>query len=439
MAVAVAFTVKFLIDTDNTGFDPHSPDFALYKNSRFQECLATVPPDAATCSDIQANLLSLDPNNYPQFTDQGISVVVQPYLVSRNRTAGNGNDPATYGWCQAVSCLAGFQIVPSTPRGSAFMATPLSAWCAVALTLFTTLWQFRQRNAALLRPEKEGCRGLRSVAWYDWVFHAYDLCSFVWWWVSFARYVANPAFSSTPSSLSWVTPWKFAVLIQYHPYSCAFNKRPKTLRALSRSLGTLAVLHWIATAYAMHTNRTSILMSRPPFQAYDCAVSQIPGAPGVSTCSPDRLCSKAWLFHDPGFRYKFEALASGSYILAYFIVFTLAAVFPLLAALLVPVINNSSSRPWSMRQAMQMVKEAYEGLNVGPTVTLAIAAGLGGIVFGSLFTADVIRWNSAGREAPLTIYPECHAVHVALSPWRFYLDVDDYQKGLRVAKMWFNA
>ncbi|KAK7419121.1 hypothetical protein QQZ08_010991 [Neonectria magnoliae] len=42
LAVAVAFTVKFLIDNDNTGFDPHSPDFALYKNSRFQECLATV-------------------------------------------------------------------------------------------------------------------------------------------------------------------------------------------------------------------------------------------------------------------------------------------------------------------------------------------------------------------------------------------------------------
>lgn len=52
LAVAITFTIKFTVKTRNLGPDLASADFALYKNSRFDECLAKTPPDDATCSDV---------------------------------------------------------------------------------------------------------------------------------------------------------------------------------------------------------------------------------------------------------------------------------------------------------------------------------------------------------------------------------------------------
>jgi hypothetical protein len=43
------------------------------------------------------------------------------------------------------------------------------------------------------------------------------------------------------------------------------------------------------------------------------------------------------------------------------------------------------------------------------------------------------------RDGPVAYDLDCQALHVYLSPWRHYLDVDDYQRGLRIARMWLNA
>lgn len=158
-------------------------------------------------------------------------------------------------------------------------------------------------------------------------------------------------------------------------------------------------------------------------------------APGLSPCSTQQLCGNSWLLTQPSFRYQDEFLGPEILVQVYFIVFTLAAFFPLIMlgiALLFEVIGG---RPLSMDTVRDIRKES----KINSTVTLGIAAWCGGIAFGSGFTANVIRSNSHGQEAPLTIYPACNAVHVALSPWRFYLDVDQYQKVLRLVKMWFNA
>ena len=149
-----------------------------------------------------------------------IGVVTSPYIISENRTSPPGGDPVVYDWCEAVSCLDhSFNVVPSTPRNSAFAVTFLSIWCATAITLITTLWDFGQRSGDRLlqwrktKKADEACRALGEVAWYDWVLHAYSLCSFVWWWVSFAHFVASPAYTAPPGSIGWVVPWKYAILV----------------------------------------------------------------------------------------------------------------------------------------------------------------------------------------------------------------------------------
>jgi hypothetical protein len=367
--------------------------------------------------------------------------VISPYVVSKNRTSESGGDPVTYDWCQAVSCLGdSFKIVPSTPRNSAFSTTPLSLWCAVAITLATTLWEFRQRNGAKVlqfgkkNKVEKACKGLREVAWYYWVIHGYSLGSFVWWWVSFASVAADPANAAVPSPIGWVVPWKYAVLVKYHPYSCAFTNRRRP-RMLSWGFNALAFVQWVATVYVLHVNFSSITQSYRPFPSYDCTTSFLAEAPGNSPCSTEHLCSNPWLFTHPGFVYRNEGLSPDTFILVYFAIFTLAAVFPLIMAgfgILVEVVGGR-------RLSFALVKEIRKQASVNPTVTLAIAVWCGGIVFGSVFTANVVHRSGHGQEAPLTLYPACNAVHVALSPWRFYLDVDSYQKALRIAKMWFNS
>ncbi|EXL65075.1 hypothetical protein FOPG_18686 [Fusarium oxysporum f. sp. conglutinans race 2 54008] len=437
IAIAIGFTAKFLVDGSKIGLDPTSLDFALYKNTRFKECQTTTPPpDAATCQDVRANLLDLSSANYREFTDQGVSVVIQPYVVSQNRTKTPGSHrPITYDWCQAVSCLGdSFKVIPSTLRGSAFADTPLTVWCSVAITLFTILWDFRQRKVANSKT-KWACKGLREVAWYDWIFHAYDLCSAVWWWVSFARFITNPAYNTAPTSIGWVVPWKYAILIYHHPYSCALTTKHR-YRGLSWMLNTLAFLQWIATIYVLHVMWPSITKSRTPFQAYDCASSYMDEAPGVSPCPTQELCSKSWLLTHPGFIYRHEVLGSGMYVLIFFVIFTLAAIFTFGMVLIALSFKGfSNNKPLSTA----LIKEAWRESKVSPTVSLAVAAWSGGIIFGSMFTADLIRWNNHGQEAPLTFYPACNAVHIALSSWKFYLDVDAYQRVFRIVKMWFNA
>lgn len=78
-------------------------------------------------------------------------------------------------------------------------------------------------------------------------------------------------------------------------------------------------------------------------------------------------------------------------------------------------------------------------MNFGPVMTLAVAAGLSGLVFGTMLMASVVRWDGNGKEAPLTFHPDGNADHVSLSLWRLYLDVNEYQLALRADKMWFNA
>ena len=43
------------------------------------------------------------------------------------------------------------------------------------------------------------------------------------------------------------------------------------------------------------------------------------------------------------------------------------------------------------------------------------------------------------HEGPLAFDRECQAVHIMVSPWRWYLDIDTYNREMRIARMWLNA
>jgi hypothetical protein len=446
IGVAIGFTVKFLIDGNKIGLDTASANFAFYKNSRFQECRdQEQPDDPGTCPDVRANLMDLSSGMFDDFAKHGISVVTMPYIVSKNRTSSGA--PVTYSWCEAVSCLdSSFKVVPSAPRSSVFTGTFLTVWSAIAITLFTTLLDFRQRNGAKFmdwgqviqwrqaNKVDEACKALREVAWYEWGLHAYGLGSFVWWWISFGRFVASPAYNSPPGTIGWVVPWKYAVLVLYHPYSCATadKRRP---RHLAWVFNTLAFVQWAGTVYVLHVDWSRIALSHLPFQSYDCATTLTDEAPGVSSCSTQQLCDNSWLLTHPIFTYRDEVMAANMLGLIFFIVFTVAAIFPTVTVCLGFLFEVVSGKPLSMR----LFKEIRREGKLSPTVVLGVAAFGSAIAFGTGFMANVIRMNGYGQEAPLAIDPVCNAVHIALSPWRSYFDVDGYQKVTRIAKMWFNA
>ncbi|KAF2678342.1 hypothetical protein K458DRAFT_395152 [Lentithecium fluviatile CBS 122367] len=47
--------------------------------------------------------------------------------------------------------------------------------------------------------------------------------------------------------------------------------------------------------------------------------------------------------------------------------------------------------------------------------------------------------NEANREGPVAYDVQCNALHVPFSPWKYFLDVGDSGRAMRVPKMWLNA
>lgn len=62
------------------------------------------------------------------------------------------------------------------------------------------------------------------------------------------------------------------------------------------------------------------------------------------------------------------------------------------------------------------------------------------IATGALILRGIIQyWDEWNRQASVAYDFDCQAVHIAISPWRQYLDIDGFGRTLRVVKAWFNA
>jgi hypothetical protein len=100
IGITVAIIVMFAVTTDNSGFDQDSPEYALYKNSRFKDCYNNHPPVANNCTAIKSMM------RYPlddYYHAQNITYLMSTELPSSSLPENR------YNWCDVVSCFNEFK------------------------------------------------------------------------------------------------------------------------------------------------------------------------------------------------------------------------------------------------------------------------------------------------------------------------------------------
>ncbi|KAJ5306465.1 hypothetical protein N7508_005480 [Penicillium antarcticum] len=424
MGVAIAFTVLFAVKSPNFGgYSSDSPKYALYKNTRFEKCYST----QASTRNCTAIRVALNVTKITGFGDNDVG-----YLSSSKVFGKDSNTISD--WCDTMSCFNNYKVIPSDPRDSALWPTLLTSWAASAGFLAGSLVQLLLQQKALYSPKNKLCKGLGDIHWYSWLFIGVDLFAFVWWWVSFAKLAAAPESAKTPFIVGWVIPWKYAGLFRYHPYSCAFRRNRRAKKKVARwFFYILAAIQWIATLYVIHVNNPAGLYTRcgqrAPNPSYDCVHSQIDAAPGASACSATQICSRNWLFVDPGFEPAYLHTDSSIAIWVMFLALTIAALSPV-GTMAIACFRREKTPDLSPRSMLRWA-------DPGPVAILSILS-IFEIIFGGVLVGDMVKRLSVTPDAAVTFDWECQVLHVALSPWRYYLDVD-YEKGWRIAKLWFNS
>lgn len=422
----IGFLALFL-NTDNTSFEPDSPDFPLYKNSRFKECSA-IAPDVAKCNIIDTWWTR---NPRQVYNETQARRLIMSSEFSENGTHLN--------WCEMVSCLNGFKVIPTSARESAIGPTNFNYSWVSALTCLNVMWTFKKWNPALNRRDRaKPCRGLRELNIIDWLFTAWDICGpIIWWWISFFLLLAKPVYSTTLSILAWTTSLKTVVILHYHPYSCALARSLKVKKALSWVFGILAVVQWAASVYIMQASWGNYsARTAPAYQGYNCLRARMPDAPGTSPCSAEQLCSDSFLFRAADFSFPNDD--NGQITILMFFVFYSLPLSTLLVVVALGFFEAKGKGDW--REWRQSAKQFTKYMPTIPFSGIVLVSVLALLIGSGRFCyALVLTWKRTNRDAVLAFDKDCHAVHVSLSPWKYYMDINKYSRALRVAKTWFGA
>ncbi|KAL3484502.1 hypothetical protein BJX62DRAFT_243885 [Aspergillus germanicus] len=405
----IAYIVRFVVNRE-TALPADSLEYALYKNTRFPECYQNLTITAeTTCADVEVALRA-------NIVQDGITIMTEPQL----------------------------QVIPSIPRDSAFRPTLLRLWTQTAVLYLGALYQFSLRLHAAYRSQSSRCKGLRKLNPLTWLIHAYDLVSWAWWWITFAIFAAAPDRASLPFVLGWMTPWKYHGLIKYHPYSCIFHRHPQRVKVARWALYLLTIGQWGATIYTL--TQTLLSRSHPtisgygmraPNPSYDCDRARVLSGPGTTSCSANQLCNnRTSLYVDAPF--------GGTTSIANACVITVMSALSALAGM--PLLTSVSQifvdRPHnpfraSRRELARRLREGFNFFDLGTDTWFAITSVLI-IIIGGLAFGETINVYREPADAAFNVDWMCHAVHVSLSQWRFYLDVEA-GRPLRLAQMWFGA
>ncbi|KAL4964831.1 uncharacterized protein BDV14DRAFT_200637 [Aspergillus stella-maris] len=413
----VVIAARF-VGTDNTGYDPDSAEYTLYKNTLFKTCYAQEPQVEYNCSGVHEQIFS--PSD---FQHHGIGILNRPDY--RKPVYDIDAD-----WCQVISCFKDWKVIPSKPRPSALWEVTNEEWISVILTLVAGLLQI---NTIYRESGNVGfdCKG--RLGWDDWGGVAFDAVSAVWWWVGFGQWATDSAqTASLPTVLGWFSLWKYSELLQFHPFSCGIpflRRRPRATRALRWILRIIAAAQWGIGAHVL----TILQGSHSDAQVYDCLASAMQTAPGITACTAQQICSQEWLFKSPAFGGEFgDGVKPSLALLLAFAASTIAAAIPpfgLFACLVVPVAVGSEFKGYTYW------KEKYDKINPGMTVATGVGT-LYALIYGALYAASVGK--EVERYGAVTFYRECTALNANVSPWRDYFDVDD-RWAIRFARMLFNA
>jgi hypothetical protein len=193
----------------------------------------------------------------------------------------------------------------------------------------------------------------------------------------------------------------------------------------------LAFVQWVISVYIWNAS----IDVYSPYPTYDCLASQISTAPGSSTCSLEQICARDLLFHSYDFSFSNEITditdpKAAMYVA--FVILSLGAFLRLLIIGVLPVVQHLMGKG-----PLQELKAKIYDDDVGYAGSVAFAS-FACIIVGAITTAGAIIAFRHGRESSFAIDWTCKTVHINLSAWRYYLDVE-YELPLRVAKMWFNV
>ncbi|KAG9253091.1 uncharacterized protein F5Z01DRAFT_659135 [Emericellopsis atlantica] len=336
--------------------------------------------------------------------------------------------PLAYDWCSLASCFKDFKVIPSTARPSATRRSSILVWCSINMAAISGVWAIRKLLSGQ-RHDPEHCPG---VSLFDWGVYAYDLGSFVFWWYEISAVARDPAAAAQISILNWIKTVGYLLLVNQHPISCQLHQHPRLKKSIFSAVLIIAVAQWIATCFAVGTQYDDILPTKraPKLSAkYECLASRIEDAPGTTSCSADVLCSMSWMYSVADF------LDEERSALFY------AGILFICVSTLFPLFILVSFRDAMLdKQSFTIRRETILHVPRWLAGGLALYYVLGNIAIAILVLVDIQHKSaSMDREAPLTYHLGCTALHLAFSPWRQYLDINDKGRALRVAKGWFNA
>ncbi|KAI0445001.1 hypothetical protein F4803DRAFT_509829 [Xylaria telfairii] len=417
LIVNIVLVVKF-IQTDNAGFEPGTAEFQLFKNSRFRECSSTVT-DPAHCTAILDFLSEYSNGLDEEYRSRGYI----PISIDWNR------DNKTSNWCAAAGCFNEYTVIPSTARPGVIGLTTFSIWTNLNLIALMYLFNFLKKSWDVRRSKDSICKGnLGGIGFINWAIVLYTTGgNIVWWWINYAQFVREPVPNTTLSIYAWAATWMMTNNLHYHPFSCVLDKSPGLKRTLSWLLALLSAAQWGATIHVFVVGRTVVFGSPGIYQGYNCAESMITQASGTAQCSAQRLCSDAALLGNLPFVYTdTEQVISGASVVVFGLL-SLTALQPIVYATWLSIEGADS---WS---------EKFKEGDIEPLVG-SVVAGLSGAVFSGIAAAiGVYLLLDTNREAPIVADPYCNAVHVGLSSWRYYLDLEPENRTLRIVKSFFNA
>ncbi|KAF9874775.1 proline oxidase [Colletotrichum karsti] len=401
----LAFVIIFLVQADSVG--PGDEGFSLYKNSRFEECAARNVDHINCTSYLERKRLlpSVDNLRYHNTT-------VFSFFPWNNKAD-------TLLWCDIVGCLSDYQVVPAIPAPEATTSSALFTWLGLTEVWIITSYAFLKTFG--FEPHlPQDCH--ERVTWM-WVGTIGSVLTMIWWWIDVFRMSGSPLAAYGMSYFNWVATWRAAQSFNCHPVSCAFHHRPMLRNLLWRVVFTAAVAQLGATIYIVYLSQRRFPQSTF-YQFLEDEYTNTPG--GASPCTAAEIRDNPFLF-------RYWTLGNGttdfheSAAAASFTVLGVVTIFEMIAV------------AWRMFRKKRL-DHGFSGIAIFGALFRAFALVGSFCLFGYLaIRSSIFFLQTANGEAPFVIDHTCMVIHVGMSAWRHFLDVEVENMGYKVAKGLLNV
>ncbi|KAH6693802.1 hypothetical protein F5X68DRAFT_228211 [Plectosphaerella plurivora] len=388
--VAVALVLIFLAKSDLS--KQGDEGFSLYKNSRFEEC-AGRSVDQATCTSIMKDW-GLLPDDDWESANQTVGVDLVPW----------GSNRDTEAWCNIAGCLSDFQVVPSVPMPTATTSSALFVWIAVIQILaFTTYSFIKQVDFKPHAPSD--CTAKTRWMWLGIIT---TLLSGAWWHLDVHNMEHPPARTSYGMSpLVCFMTWQAAQAFISHPLSCALHRWP-TFRNVSRTVLSLGVLGQLG-GIPIILLQTIFCFEHTRF--YGFLEDEYTSTPRASSCTAAEIQANCDLFQYRNLGTGHELRSFAAMKAVSFAILTIIA----LPEMLIAIWNHITSR--NFRPGASFARKSAK-------LNLLLSFALLGMTTFCAVRSSIFFLQTAKGEAPLVVDFGCRVVHVGISSWRHFLDVE---------------